>query len=221
MLQFEPTKHGTGVIILGDYGDLKSLHETFWKLMPQSPIIATRERNRLLSIMSYEIRHASQHDRLCEVRKFDDDNKVTYYGCPIDWICLLFTISCLRYNAGYTGINRRDLANLILLEYWTERSMIEYDQQGASMLKLFINARVNVADDLVYHVYQAVWHDFMILPTGKQRFRKIPELISKYATLWSPDYKTLKAHFEQLTKDGKHTICDYESQHEDITKIVW
>lgn len=37
----------------------------------------------------------------------------------------------------------------------------------------------------------------------------------------APNYKILKAHFEQLTKDSKHTICDYQSQHEDITKIIW
>lgn len=220
MLQFEPTKHGTGVIILGDYGDLTSLHQTFWNLMPESPSIGTRERNRLLTVMSYEIRHASQHDRLCESRNYDNENKVTYYGCQIDWICLLFTISCLRYHARYIEVDKRDLANLILLEYWSEQSMLQYDQQGASMLKYFINARIDVSDELVYHIYQAVWHDFMTLPTGKQRFRKIPELISKYTTLWSSDYKIIKAHMEQLTKDGKTTICDYESQFEDI-KIVW
>lgn len=98
--------------------------------------------------------------------------------------------------------------------------MNQYDQQGASTLKYFINARINIADDLVYHIYQTVWHDFMTLPAGKQRFRKIPELISKYSTLWSPDYKILKAHLEQLTKDGTKTICDYETQFEDIA-IKW
>lgn len=220
MLQFEPTKHGTGVTILGDYGDLKSLHQTFWNLMPESRDISMRERNRLLTIMSYEIRHASQHDRLCEKRYYDNDNEVTYYGCQIEWICLLFTISCLRYNAGYVAIDKRDLANLILLEHLTEQSMLMYDSQGASILKDFINARINVSDELVYHTYQAIWYTFVTMPTGKQRFRKIPELIGKYGTLWSPDYKAMKTHFDELTKDGKATVCDFETQFEDI-KVVW
>lgn len=220
MLRFEPTKHGTGIKLLGDYGDLNSLHQTFWNLMPESRNISMRERVRLLSIMSYEVRHAMQHHRLCETISYDDQNKVTYYGCQIDWICMLFTISCLRYNAGYASLNQQDQANLMLLEYLTERAMNQYDPQGASTLKNFINARINISDDLVYHIYQAVWYDFRILPTGKQRFRKIPELISKYSTFWSPDYKILKAHFEQLTKDGTKTICDYETQFEDID-IKW
>lgn len=64
MLQAIPTKHGTGVKFVGDYGDLKTLHETFWKLMPESRLIPKRERNRLLTVMSYEIRHAHQHESL-------------------------------------------------------------------------------------------------------------------------------------------------------------
>lgn len=220
MLRFEPTKHGTGIKVLGDYGDLNSLHQTFWNLMPESRNISMRERVRLLSIMSYEVRHAMQHYRLCETISYDDQNEVTYYGCQIDWICMLFTISCLRYNAGYTSLSQQDQANLMLLEYLTERAMNQYDQQGASTLKYFINSRINIADDLIYHIYQAVWYDFMTLPAGKQRFRKISELISKYSTLWSPDYKILKAHFEQLTQDGTKTICDYETHFEDIT-IKW
>lgn len=219
MLQFEPTKHGTGIKVLGDYGDLDSLHKTFWNLMPESRNISMRERVRLLSIMSYEVRHATQHHRLCETINYDAQNEVKYYGCQIDWICILFTISCLRYNAGYTSLNQRDQANLMLLEYLTERAMNQYDQQGAANLRFFINARINIADDLIFHIYQAVWYEFMCMKPGKQRFRKIPEIIAKYTSWGSPEYKTIKVHFDELTADGTKTVCDYETEFENLEVI--
>ena len=220
MLQFEPTKHGTGVVILGDYGDLKSLHETLWKLMPESTMISMRERNRLLTFISYEVRHATQKDRICEKRYYDGDNEVLYLGCQIDWICLLFSISCLRYNAGYTSLDRRDLANLMLLEHWTEKAMELYDSQGAAILKSFINARIDISNDLVYHAYQSVWFEFISAKPGKQRFRKIPDLIWKYTCSWAPEYKLIKEHFDKLTVDKKTTVCDYEATFSEI-EIVW
>lgn len=220
MLQFEPTKHGTGVAIFGDYGDLMSLHQTFQKLSPESRDISMRERTRVLTMMSYELRHAARHHRLCEERSYDDENKVTYYGCQIGWICILFSISCLRHNAGYTSLDKKDLANLNLLEYWTEQAMSQFDNLGASTLKYFINARINVSDELVYHIYQSVWREFMSMKPGKNRFRKIPELIGKYGFFTSPEYKDLKAHFTILTANTGSTVCDYEDQLEDIN-VVW
>lgn len=220
MLQFEPTKHGTGVTILGDYGDLNSLHQTFWNLMPTSSNVSDRERVRLISIMSYEIRHAYQHHRLCEERSYGNDDKVMYYGCQIDWICLLFSISCLRHEASYKSLGKNDLANLYLLEYWTEQTMLKFDSQGASVLKHFINARINVSDDLIFHIYQSVWREFMSMKPGKARFRKIPELIGKYSFFTSPEYKDMKARFALLTTNDGSTVCDYEDLMEDVTVIL-
>lgn len=219
MLQAIPTKHGTGVKFIGDYGDLKTLHETFWKLMPESRFIPKRERNRLLTVMSYEIRHAHQHDRLCEERAYDAENIVTYYGCYIDWVTLLFSISCLRDNAAYEELNGLDLANLHLLEYWCKEAMFAYDAQGAATLQNFINANIPSNDALVYHLHQAMANEFYRMKPGKTRFRKITELFYKYRW-YGESYNQLKEHFESLTSDGKHTVCDYESNFGDI-EIIW
>ena len=62
MLQFEPTKHGTGVKVIGDYGDLYGLYQTFLKLSHESNHRTHHERNRLLAVMSYEIRHINMTD---------------------------------------------------------------------------------------------------------------------------------------------------------------
>jgi hypothetical protein len=219
MLQAIPTKHGTGIKLFGDYGDLASLHETFWKLMSESRFISRRERNRLLTVMSYEIRHAYQHDRLCEERSYDAENNVTYYGCYVDWVTLLFSISCLRDNAAYEELNGLDLANLHLLEYWCKEAMFVYDAQGAGMLQHFINARIPTNDDLVYHLHQAVVNEFYRMKPGKARFRKITDLFYKYR--WHGEcYNQLKAHFDSLTNDGKNTVCDYESNYDDI-EVIW
>ena len=219
MLQFEPTKHGTGVKVIGDYGDLYGLYQTFLKLSHESNHRTHHERNSLLTVMSYEIRHAYQHDRLCEKRFFDADNEVTYLGCYIDWVTLLFTISCLRDNASYAILNELDQANLYLLEHWCKEAMFAYDPQGANELQSFINARIPTNDELVYHIYQDMVNEFYRMKPGKQRFRKIANLFYKYR--WYGEYyNSLKEHFKSLTNDGKTTVSSYDSDYEYID-IVW
>ena len=81
MLFGEATKKGAGIILWGDYHDLKNLYETVWKLSksigPEGSI------SDFVLGLCYDIRHAYQGDR--EINEFgiDELDKVKYYGVKI------------------------------------------------------------------------------------------------------------------------------------------
>lgn len=217
MLQACPTTKGTGIVLYGDYADLYNLYTTFQKLFKEDTEIE-RERTRILTIMSYEIRHAYQGDRLVKKIAYDADNIVSYYGCRIDWITLLYTISCLRDHAGFVILDELDHANLLLLEYWCKKALFEYDAQGANTIQNFINARINTHDKFVYLIHQEIVNQFFRMKPGKNRFRRIPELLLQYGYNM-PAYKSLEMHINTMLQQSD-TISDIESNFPDID-IQW
>lgn len=212
MLQAFPTQHGTGVKILGDYGDLTSLYDTITELFDEEQNDIAFQRTRILTVLSYEIRHAFQHDRLCEEFRYDNDNIVIYYGFKVDWITLLFSICCLRYNASFKIINEVDQYNLYLLEFLCKDSMKSYDLQGGSVFESFINTVIPVHDKLIYLLHQHIVNEFFRMRTGKQRFREIPNLIHKYCGR-TPLHLEIQEDIEKMIKDKNSSISSIESDY--------
>lgn len=218
MLQAYPTIKGTGIELLGDYADLCNLYSTFQKLFKEDTEIE-RERTRILTIMSYEIRHAYQGDRLVKKVEYDAGNKVSYYGCRIDWITLLYTISCLRDHAGFIVLDELDHANLLVLEYFCKKALFEYDAQGANIIQNFINARIDTHDKFVYLIHQEIVNQFYRMRPGKNRFRQIPKLLIQYS-YHTPAYNLLEMHINTLLQQTGDTISNIESNYPDI-EIQW
>lgn len=182
MIYANHTKKGTGIEIWGDFEDLANLYNTVSKLLLcDSNESKTRERCRLLSIISSEIRHA-----LCgyrEIKNQVDRNKniTTYYGFKVDWITMLYTISTLRYNAALITTDELDQCNLYQLEYWTKSALEAYDSEGARFIKLFINARIDITTEYVYLIHQNILRTYLSQKPSKKRYRNIPDLIISMA----------------------------------------
>ena len=210
MIIFIPTKRGTGVKVYGDYGDLRSLYDTFAKLSEENKDIAGRQRNKVLGNMSYEVFQAIQNHRPFERYDYGIGLYALYYSFYIDWMTLLFTPACLRYNAMYTMLDEKDLSNLLLLEYNCKEAIKRYDPQSYVNIEWFINGYIKPTYKSIYFSYQYAVKDLLLTKAGKQRFRKIPEIIELYCNIYGARFKELEKDVDDLIQDSDTNLEDYE-----------
>ena len=209
MIVFMPTKRGTGVKVYGDYGDLRSLYDTFIKLSQESKDIANRQRNKVLSNMSYEVFQAIQNHRSFERYDYGTGLYAFYYSFYIDWMTLLFVLACLRHNAMYTILDEKDLSNLLLLEYNCKEAIKRYDSQSYVNIEWLINGFIKPTYKSIYFSYQYAVKDFLLTKAGKQRFRKIPKIIELYCNIYGERFKELEKNVDDLLKDSDTNLEDY------------
>ncbi len=205
MITANPTKHGTGVQVWGDYGDLNFLYETTSKLMVSEENTQNKyaqERNRLLSYFCYELRHAFQGDRDQKKICYTED-KSTYFGFKIDWVTYVITLSCLRDNMHFVIMNEADIANIRLLEYWGKQAMLAFDEKGATRLNRYIEIGILNDDNLFLFHQQLVCQYYRTKPTVT-RFIRIPELLNQLYGA-SRDRILLE---NQIKKDAEKLNCD-------------
>jgi len=222
MLQGYPTKNGTGISIFGDYGDLNSLYATVHEIANSLDEydIRTKAQYQLLMNFAYEIRKAYSGQRLTDKLMFDEDDKeMLYYGFNCVWTDILIFISALRHNAGYVQTDKLQQANLYMLEYVVEKSLFQYDPEGANIIQHFIGQRINITNKYAFIIYQALHIKFVSDRKGKKRFRNIPQLIGEHFSEWQQEYKDLIAYFEQSAKQQNCDITDLEFN--DFPEIIW
>jgi hypothetical protein len=222
MLQGYPTKNGTGIAILGDYGDLTSLYETVHEISNTLDefSIQTKGQYQLLMNLAYEIRKAYSGQRLIEKFKFDgDDHELHYFGFKVVWTDILIFIATLRHTAGYIRTNNLHQANLYMLEYVVERELSNYDKEGTSLITDSVERIINISNHFCFIIYQAIHIKFVAAQSGKKRFRNIPNLIANHFLEWKPEYKELIQSFELSAKQQNCDITDLEFN--DFPDIKW
>lgn len=222
MLQAYPTKNGTGLLILGDYGDLMSLYDTvhhFSSTLDETKKIQ-KAYSQLLMNLAYEIRKAYSGQRVTDkIRFIGDGEEYNYYGFQVVWTDILIFISVLRINAGYIQSDKLHQANLYMLEWIVEKALLEYDAQGGDIIKDYIGQRINVSNEYAFIMYQALHIKYVTQRAGKIRFRKIPELLGAYFSSFSSEYKNIIASFQKTADEQKCEITDLEF--DNFPEIVW
>lgn len=217
MLFAKPTRKGTGIEFWGDYNDLVSLYYTFLKLSSGTQFDeGSHVRNEhLLIIIRSDIYYAFHGSRLIN-NKIDNGGQqyTTYYGFHTDWITVLYTISALRYNAGYVVIDEEDLCNLNKFEYWTRKALRLYDDKGAKYIELFINKRIDITTKYVYAIYLHICCKYLGMKPNKTRFRNIPTLL----ILKDDEFFKIKTNAEIEANMAGCGINDYDV---DYTGIEW
>lgn len=222
MIQAYPTKHGTGISIFGDYGDLNTLYETVHQIANSLDEIGRFQKGQHLLLMNfaYEIRKAFSSDRLKEKHIYNGDtNSVDFYGFQVVWTDILIFTNVLRRNAGYFPTNRLHQGTLYYLEYIIEKALFDYDAEGANNIKDFIGQRINILDLHVFQIYQALHVKFVSERPGKARFRKISNFITSYFSPRSIEYIELVGALKDLEKEHKCDSTDLE--YSDFQEIKW
>lgn len=220
MLQGFPTKKGTGISIYGDYGDLANLYETVHKVANRldDSKASMKGQSQLLMSFAYELRKAYSGQRLIEKLTWSNSDVVSYYGFNYLWTDLLFTISALRANAGYVVTDELDQANLYLLEFVTRKALRQYDSSGAAQIEEYIGKWINVGNELVFLVNQAIDIEYLNLKPSKSRFRGIPKLLSKYST-HTPEYARFRQDLEESAAQLNCKVLDIEF--DGFPEILW
>lgn len=221
MLQAHPTKKGTGIEIYGTHDDLVTLYHTVHKIATTLDEYNNfhKAQSQLLMNFAYEIRKGYDGCRLVSDTTSDDEIVTRLYGFQLVWTDILIFISTLRHNAGYLKTNRLDQANMYILEDVTEKALFAYDAEGANEIKNFIGQRIDITNKLSFIIYQALQIKYVTSPSGKKRFRNIPNLLITHFSGWLPEYKEFVHSLELSAKDNKCEITDLEFK--DFPDIKW
>lgn len=155
MIYTLPTKRGIGLQLWGTFDDLNDLYEVighFWGNESFKRLKGYDNRDELISGFSYEIRHAYQGDRLKRKRSHFSSEKNRYYGAQFSWVHILFSLTALRYNMRLVTYSKFDLATFLTLEFCIEKSMKEFDAEGAQKLLPFIEGAIYPENEYLYQL---------------------------------------------------------------------
>lgn len=212
MLQIYPTKNGTGVQILGDYADLRTLHTTIHKLAERLDPEGehTKGKSELLMALAYDIRKAYSGQRDQEKLTLDGNYEVNYFGFNFLWSDLIITYNVLRYEAGYLVTEPLEQACLYLLEGQLRNALVSYDAKYGQYLQEYIGKWINISHPYVYLISQAIVLDYLQMKPGKMRFGKIAGLISNYFNENSVPYQHMLRGLEKSASEKKCKVLDLE-----------
>ena len=203
MLTSSPTKRGFGITLYGDYEDLGSIHKTIHKLC-DSWLIAENEQNEDALSIAYEIRKAYEGKRETIVFK---ETKNTYFSFNIDWPFIIFYTSYFRYSASYCDTNKEDQSNLYRLEYYVEKSLIEYDHKIGNEILSWYQTIGCVSKDFIISYVDDVAYEFLYGGgSGKMNFRRLPQLLRRFIE-WSDKYKEYSQYMQEQASINNCTIA--------------
>ena len=221
MLQLYPTKNGTGVQILGDYTDLRTLYLTIDKLSERldPEAVNTKGKSTILMALAYEVRKAYSGRRETEGLTFDGTHQVTYMGFNYLWTDMVIAYNILRNEAGYLTTGPLDQACLYLLEAQLSRAMTAYDVKQGALLQEFLGKWIDVNHPYIYLISQSIAHDYLTFKAGKSRFAKIPALFTAYFNEQSPPYRAMFNNLQQSAAEKGCGILDLEFG--DLPEFKW
>ena len=182
MFYIIPTKNGLGVELWGTYDSLRTVYSVvgnFWNDEEYINKKGFASRDKLISGFSYELRKAYENTRLRRTKSHFSLEAVNHYGCKISWVHFIFSLSALRFNMRYIENTKIELAIFLQLEYWLEKAMMEYDENGAIGLKNYISGALYEGNDNLYQFMRNINADYFRLGGGKKNFRKLPNLLNQ------------------------------------------
>lgn len=201
MLISEPTKYGAGIIIYGDYWDLRNLYNTIHELSEGIPL--EKNFSEFVLGLAYEIRHAYQKDRGEKTFGVDEYDTVTYRGVSILWPIILSQTGLLRWSASFHPTNREHQANLFRLESCIQAALQSYDsvvgQQCFEWLTLFHGFPDNYLIEFFYERTKAYLFENR---HGKSRFKRLPSILKSLTTI-SGEYQEFSSYLYNLAEEKK------------------
>jgi hypothetical protein len=218
MIYILPTKHGIGVELWGTYEDFKTLHEViskFWNDENSMKIKGDENRDKLISGFSYEIRKAYEGNRLKRKSSHYSSDKIEYFGTQISWVHFLFSLAAIKYNMRYREINKFDISLILLIEFWLEKAMNNYDNIGARYLTGFIEDGIYGANEYIYHYMRSINFDYFLLGGGKKVFRKLPDMLRR-GIFFTDEYKAYRSLLEEDAKKLNCTIDEMDLDDDNI-----
>lgn len=213
MLFSKPTKYGAGIILYGDYWDLKNLHSTIHEIFGDESV--DDKLSDFVLRLAFDIRKAYERQREKLNATHFKNEKVSYYGVKILWPIFLVQVGLLRWMAAFRPTTKSHQANLFRLEACTDEALEEYDpligKQCSEWLSTFGGFPTHYNYDLIY----ACTQEYISRgKPGKTRFKLLPDILGIIA-FGSTEYlsftKNLKSIMDKggIKLNGSHDIEDW------------
>ena len=213
MLFSKPTKYGAGIILYGDYWDLKNLHSTFHDAVGDESF--DDQSSDFVLALAYDVRKAYERQRERLNATHFDDETISYYGVKILWPIFLVQVGLLRWMAAFRPTTKSHQADLFRLEACADEALEKYDpsigKQCSEWLSTFRGFPTHYNFDLIY-----AWTREYVSrgKPGKIRFKLLPDVLGIIA-LGSTEYlsftKNLKSIMDKegIRLNGSHNIEDW------------
>tara|TARA_R110001606_G_scaffold158325_1_gene302079 strand:+ start:239 stop:901 length:663 start_codon:yes stop_codon:yes gene_type:complete len=202
-----PEKKGLGVELWGSYQDVKQLYFVIMSFTDDESF-QNREgfenRNQILWDFVKHLRKSYQGRRLQRDTDHFNLDPQKVFGVKISWLEMIFYLGCINYNSKFLRVSKFDSAMFLQLEYWLEKSMIDYDEKGGNELKNYINSLINYNSELLLQYYHFLDYEFFKLNGGKKSYRKLFEILRKAVA--SSDEN--KLFLSKLNKEAKILNCE-------------
>ncbi|KAA6323376.1 hypothetical protein EZS27_027178 [termite gut metagenome] len=100
-----------------------------------------------------------------------------------------------------------------------ENALYSYDEKGAFYIQDFVGQNIDITNPLSFIISQALQIKFVKMPSGKKRFRKIPELLITHFSDIQTEYQELVKHLEISAKANN---CEIEElDFDEYPEIKW
>lgn len=161
MLFSRATKKGAGIEVYGDFNDLDSLLMTIYHLTDNA-VLATEGVENFVLGLAYEVRHASQGDRLVVDEENGPERSSTYFGFRYIWPYFLVQLSLLRKSITNQKVNHEHMSNIYRLEHIALMALVDLDPKMASKVFGFL-PKLAEADkkDYLFNFIDYVTYEFL------------------------------------------------------------
>jgi hypothetical protein len=199
MLYSRPTKHGAGIILLGDESDLRSLLCTIRKIYDGPPFKENLEE--FLFDFAHEVDSASSGARTPMPKGHSKPDDGGYNWVVRLWPSFLMELGMLRWAAGFHPTGKGDQANLYALEHCAETALLSYDPvaglSAAEWLECFTGLP---ASYLVNFITEVEARYVCASKNGKTRFARLPEFL-RMLQPFSPEYEAFEEQMEAIARE--------------------
>lgn len=176
MLFSKPTKYGAGIILYGDYWDLRNLHSTVHELA--DPDLINEKLSDFVLGLAYDLRHAYQRQREILNLAHYKDQKVPYYGVRILWPIYLIQVGLLRCLAAFHPTKKSHQADLFRLEECTEDALESYDPIVGKWCVEWLSSFGGFPTQYNYDFIYSCSQEFVTRgKAGKARFKLLPDIL--------------------------------------------
>lgn len=122
----------------------------------------------------------------------------------------------------YYETNKFEISQIMLIEFWLEKAMRNYDDVASTKLIKFIEDGLYGANEYIYHYMRSINLDYFLLGGGKKNFKELPNLLNR-GVLFTDEYKAYEAFLKVEAKRLKCEVNEIEIDDEkvDYEKIEW
>jgi hypothetical protein len=182
-----PTKNYAGVILYGDYYDLKDLYETIYHVVENFPYNSHHIFKDYALGLCYDIRHAYEGQREIKELGFDERDSAKYYGVKILLPVLLFQYKLIRWFKGFVTITNNHQANLFRLESCIENALKEIDAEIADQCMLHFTYNSGITDKYLRIFIDSLSIEYMEKTKAKRK-SSLVSMLNSMSEL-SPEYR--------------------------------